>query len=110
MAWSSFATPTAPDPSTFGYRWKDELVTKRDTKDGPLVTLPQYYRLVKEDGKRPQWVVVASDDVPAEAGRADVRFTRPASSDQVTLPDHVSASAPFADGALRVAFRNGVSR
>jgi hypothetical protein len=78
LAWSSFATPTAPDPSTFGYRWNDELVTRRDTRDGPLVTLPQYYRLVKKDGRKPRWVAVASEDVPAETGLADVRFTRPA--------------------------------
>ncbi len=78
LAWSSFATPMAPDPSTFGYRWNNELVTKRDTKDGPLVTLPHYYRLVRKDGKKPQWVVVAPEDVPAETGLADVRFSRPA--------------------------------
>jgi hypothetical protein len=52
-------------------------VTKKDTKDGPLVTLPEYYRLVKEGDKKAQWVVVSPEDVPAETGLADVRFSRP---------------------------------
>jgi hypothetical protein len=77
IAWDSFAYPAALDATTFGYRWNDELVTKKETKDGPLVTLPEYYRLVNEDGKKPQWVVVSPEDVPAETGLAEVRFSRP---------------------------------
>ena len=46
IAWNSFATPMALDPNTFGYRWNYQLVTKNDSKDGPLVTLPEYYHLV----------------------------------------------------------------
>ena len=75
IAWSSFATPVSPDPNTYGYRWDDKLVTKKDTKDGPLVTLPEYYRL--EKGDKSQWVPVASEDVPAETGLAEVSFSRP---------------------------------
>ena len=77
IAWDSFAYPKALDSTTFGYRWNEELVTKKDTKDGPLVTLPEYYRLVKEGDKKAQWVVVSREDVPAETGLADVRFGRP---------------------------------
>ena len=77
IAWDSFAYPAALDPTTFGYRWNDELVTRRDTEDGPLVTLPEYYRLVKDEGKEPQWIVVSPDDVPPETGLADVHFGRP---------------------------------
>jgi len=77
LAWSSFATPMAPDPSTFGYRWNYELVTRKDSKDGPLVTLPEYYRLVSEDNKKAQWVAVPANDVPAETGLAKVAFNRP---------------------------------
>jgi hypothetical protein len=77
LAWKSFATPIAPDPSTFGYRWNDELVTKKDTKDVPLVTLPEYYHLVKDARGKAEWVVVDPKDVPAETGLAEVRFTRP---------------------------------
>ncbi len=77
IAWDSFAYPKAFDSATFGYRWNEELVTKKDTKDGPLVTLPEYYRLEKDDNNRTRWVVVQPKDVPAETGLADVRFGRP---------------------------------
>jgi len=77
IPWSSFATPMAPDPFSFGYRWSDALVTKKNTPDGPLVTLPEYYRLVTEEGKQPRWVAVPPTDVPAETGLAEARFGRP---------------------------------
>ncbi len=77
LAWSSFASPTVPDPSTFGFRWNDELVTRKDTKDGPLVMLPEYYHLAKDNNKRAQWVVVQPKDVPVETGLAKVSFSRP---------------------------------
>jgi len=76
IAWNSFANPAAPDPSTFGYRWNEQLVTKKDTKDGLLVTLPEYYRLANDDNGRPQWVAVAAEDVPAETGLSKVSFDR----------------------------------
>jgi len=89
IAWNSFATPMAPDPDTFGYRWDYQLVTKKDTADGPLVTLPEYYRLAKDKNKKPQWVVVQPKDVPAETGLADVSFSRPsrASSEAYVTPE-----------------------
>ncbi len=77
LAWGSFATPAALDPETFGYRWDDGRVTETDSENGPLVTLPEYYHLVKTDGDKAEWVVVAAKDVPAETGLAGVRFDRP---------------------------------
>jgi len=78
IAWDSFANPVAIDSSTFGYRWNDQLVTRKDTKDGLLVTLPEYYRLEKAEGnKRAKWVPVKPKDVPAETGLAEVSFSRP---------------------------------
>jgi hypothetical protein len=76
IAWSSFATPVAPDSSTFGYRWNDRLVTRKDTKDGSLVTLPEYYHIVNDKNGRPEWVVVLAKDVPAETGLSKVSFDR----------------------------------
>jgi hypothetical protein len=54
-----------------------------------LVTLPEYYRLAKDDRNRHQWVVVSPKDVPAETGLADVRFRRPTErpSDPYVTPD-----------------------
>ncbi|MBW8042551.1 MAG: hypothetical protein FVQ85_21505 [Planctomycetes bacterium] len=77
IAWDSFASSVAPDSSTYGFRWDYQLVTKKDTKDGPLVTLPEYYHLVKDDNKKALWVVVQPKDVPAETGLAKVSFSRP---------------------------------
>ena len=77
VAWSSFAHPMAAGPDTFGYRWDYQLVTRTDSKDGPLATLPQYYRLVRDGGKEPAWVPVHPEDVPAETGLAQAAFGRP---------------------------------
>jgi len=78
IAWTSFATPTALDPSTFGFRWNEQVVMKTDSKDGPLVTLPEYFRLVKDKDKKPEWVAVSPNDVPAETGLTGFHFKRPA--------------------------------
>jgi len=92
IAWSSFATPMAPDPNTFGYRWNYETVAKTDSPDGPLATLPQYFHLVN-DGKRSEWVPVRADDVPAETGLAQARFDRPREPrpQPYTTPDDASS-------------------
>jgi hypothetical protein len=89
IAWDSFATPFAPDPSTFGYQWNNEQVTKKDTKDGPLLMLPEYYHLVKDDNRRAKWVPVQPQDVPAETGLAEVSFKRPVErpSEPYVTPD-----------------------
>jgi len=76
MAWTSFATPTTPDPMTYGYRWNEQLVTKVDAPDGARVVLPEYYRL-QTDGKKPQWAAAKIDDVPAQSGLAELRFDQP---------------------------------
>jgi hypothetical protein len=77
IAWNSFATPIALDPSTFGYRWNYELVARKKNRDGLLVTLPEYYRLVRDDNKKAQWVPIRPEKVPVETGLADVSFSRP---------------------------------
>jgi len=74
VAWSSFATPVAPDPHTFGYAWDFRHVRKTDSPDGPLATLPEYYRLETTAAKKSQWVPARAADVPAETGLAGVRF------------------------------------
>ncbi|MCY2938225.1 MAG: hypothetical protein NTV55_07695 [Planctomycetota bacterium] len=78
LAWSSFASPVALDPNTYGYRWNYQMVTKTDSRDGPLATLPEYFHLVKEGNKKAEWVVVQPKDVPAETGLAQVEFHQPA--------------------------------
>lgn len=72
LPWRSFATSFTPDAVTFGYRWNESL-TRRN---GPLVTLPEYYRL-ESDGKKPQWTIVSPEDVPPELGLTQYRFSTP---------------------------------
>lgn len=74
IAWNSFATPVAVDDTTYSYKWAREAMAKADAKDGPLVTLPEYYRLEKDSKDRPRWVVVSPKDVPDETGLARVDF------------------------------------
>jgi hypothetical protein len=78
LAWSSFATPAALDAQTYGYRWD----AARTAPSGPLVSLPEYYRLATNAKGKPQWVTVAAADVPAETGLAGVRFVRPSEKPQ----------------------------
>ncbi|MHC4558485.1 MAG: hypothetical protein ACYS80_14405, partial [Planctomycetota bacterium] len=89
ISWDSFANPTALDSTTFGYRWNKQLVTRKDTTDGPLVTLPEYYHLVNDNNKKAQWIVVQPEDVPVETGLAEVSFSPPAgrSSEPYVTPD-----------------------
>jgi hypothetical protein len=72
IAWNSFATPVALDEITYGYTWAKDAVTK----NGALVTLPEYYRLEKDKKDRERWVAVSPNDVPAETGLAKVNFPK----------------------------------
>jgi hypothetical protein len=77
LAWRSFATPVALDDATYAYRWSKDLTTKTDSRDGSLVTLPEYYRLEKDAKDKERWVVVSAKDVPADTGLAKATFPRP---------------------------------
>jgi len=77
MAWSSFAMPIAPDPTTYGYQWNEQFVTKVKAPNGARVVLPEYYQL-RNNGKKAQWVVVQPTEVPVALGLAELKFDRPA--------------------------------
>lgn len=90
LAWTSIATPMAPDPTTFGFQWNEQLVTKSQSQDGgSLVTLPEYFHRTTKDNQKPEWVAVAAQDVPAETGLSELRFGRPqaAPSEAYVTPD-----------------------
>jgi hypothetical protein len=77
LAWNSFASPVALDEHTYGYRWNQKMVTKTDSKNGSaLVTLPEYFHLVKSGDKKAEWVVVQAKDVPEETGLTKIEFKR----------------------------------
>ncbi|AMV27602.1 hypothetical protein VT84_24585 [Gemmata sp. SH-PL17] len=89
VAWSSFATPTALDETTYGYKWSD-AVTKGDAR----VTLPEYYRLEKDKNDKERWVVVSAKDVPVETGLTKVEFPRrrTAEPQPYVTPDEAGSS------------------
>ena len=74
IAWSSFATPFAPDPTTFGLSWDPRWVRRDESTDPPLVVLPEYFRLRAAEGEKPVWEPIEASDVPAETGLANRRF------------------------------------
>jgi hypothetical protein len=78
LAWSSFAIPTALDETTYGYRWAKQSVSTK----GPLVTLPEYYRMEKGPKDHQQWVVVSATDVPPQTGLAKLEFPKRPAADR----------------------------
>ena len=90
LAWNSFATPTALDDTTYGYKWDKDSVTK----GAATITLPEYYKLGKDKKDKDQWVVVNAKDVPAETGLAKVEFPRPPKAPQkpYVTPDEKESS------------------
>lgn len=77
LDWHSFASPFTSDPNTFGYKWDDKLVKQKDTENGDVVVLPQYYRLEKKNGHEDKWIVVPQDKVPLETGLVEADFKLP---------------------------------
>jgi hypothetical protein len=88
--WSSFATPTALDDSTYGYKWAEKAVRK----EANAVTLPEYYRQEKNRRGQLHWVPVQAKEVPAETGLASVRFPRRQGADRrpYVTPDEAESS------------------
>lgn len=76
IAWSSFATPFAPDESTFGYQWDARWVKRDDSTNRQVVVLPEYFRLEKRDKDQSVWLPVSASEVPVETGLVAARFTR----------------------------------
>ena len=54
------------------------LLPRRETKNGSLVTLPEYYKLVKTgNDDKGQWIAVSPKEVPAETGLHNADFSNP---------------------------------
>lgn len=89
LAWRTFATSITPDPLTLGCRWSETLTRK----NGPLVTLPEFFRLGKA-GEKELWSVLPVDDVPKALGLAQYHFETPKEAPQKarTTPDAPDSS------------------
>jgi hypothetical protein len=72
---TSYMDALVTDSATLRVRWEGELVTQRKTKNGSVVVLPEYYKLVKIDNDTiGKWIAVSPKDVPAETGLQKVTF------------------------------------
>jgi hypothetical protein len=73
---TSFMNANVTDNSTLRVRWQGDLITQRETGSGTVVTLPEYYKLVKTGSDTiGQWIAVAPGEVPAETGLQNVNFS-----------------------------------
>jgi hypothetical protein len=74
---TSFLNTEVTDSATLRVKWEGELITKNEVNGHSVVTLPEYYKLVKEgDDEIGQWVAVAPKEVPKETGLKKVSFDR----------------------------------
>lgn len=73
---TSYMDANVTDTATLRVRWEGDLITKRETGNGAVITLPEYYKLVKAEGDDiGEWIAVAPEDVPAETGLHDINFS-----------------------------------
>jgi len=93
--WSSFGTPVAHDPATFGYKWDDKLVRPVNDADGRRVRLPEFFRLEEVDGKPTRWSAVTSDAVPAATGLHALKFETPQEQGEGAYVTPDAPSSPF---------------
>jgi hypothetical protein len=78
IASDSFMHPVAINPTTLAFQFDRKLVAVSMVRNGSLVTLPEYYRLTKDDKDgKDKWFAVAPAEVPAATGLAKVSFSRP---------------------------------
>ena len=76
---------TVTDSATLKVRWEGDLIKRRKTKNGAVITLPEYYKLIKSGTDDiGNWIAVAAKEVPAETGLHEISFGR-AEDDRVSL-------------------------
>ncbi|KAA9036114.1 hypothetical protein FW778_19700 [Ginsengibacter hankyongi] len=73
---TSYMDANVTDTATLRVRWEGAIITHRKTNNGSLVTLPEYYKLVKNGNDEVgQWIAVAPEEVPAETRLHNVDFS-----------------------------------
>ena len=82
---TSYMDANLTDSATLKVRWEGDLIKRRKTINGEVITLPEYYKLVKSGNDDiGTWIAVADSDVPAETGLQTVSFGR-AEDDRTSL-------------------------
>ncbi len=72
---TSYMDANVTDSVTLRVRWEGDLITRRKTNKGSVVTLPEYYKLVKTGNDTiGKWIAVAPKDVPTVTGLQNVTF------------------------------------
>ena len=82
---TSYMDASVTDSATLKVRWEGDLIKRRKTKNGAVITLPEYYKLIKSGTDDiGNWIAVAAKEVPAETGLHEISFGR-AEDDRVSL-------------------------
>jgi len=92
---TSYMDANVTDTATLRVRWEGDLITKRETNNGSVVTLPEYYKLVKTgDDEIGEWIAVAPEDVPDETGlhKADFSNQDPRNTIAYVTPQDIESS------------------
>jgi len=72
---TSYMDENVTDSATLRVRWEGELITRRKTNNGSVVTLPEYYKLIKTGNDTVgKWIALAPKEVPAETGLQKITF------------------------------------
>ena len=72
---TSYMDANVTDAATLRVRWEGELITRSESNSCSVLTLPEYYKLVKSgDDDLGEWIAVASEDVPEETGLQKYSF------------------------------------
>lgn len=75
--------------NTYGFSWDATRVTTKRA----LVTLPEYYRLIKDAKGKERWAAVSSTDVPSDTGLLNASFPKPKRDlEPYITPDELSSS------------------
>lgn len=92
--WDSFAKPVALNTTTYGFKWDPQLTSKTGSTSNPMVTLPEYFRLVKSADGKFTWAAVQPSDVPTETGLKTIEFKR------VPINNKRAYTTPLDDASL----------
>ena len=95
LDWKRFGTPTAHDPTTYGYTWNAEVVKRVDDAPGARVHLPEYYRLDAREGKSPRWTAIAARELPPGTGLGGARLQSPRERGEGAYVTPDAADSPF---------------
>ena len=82
---TSYMDANVTDSATLKVRWEGDLIKRRKLINGEVITLPEYYKLVKSGSDDiGTWIAVAETEVPTETGLHGVSFGR-AEDDRTSL-------------------------